>query len=50
MKFMITEDQFGCTLEVDDETVLECMDKENLLNMTFAEVIHLVEVLEKGEC
>lgn len=44
---IVDEGDMGCALVVDGETVLECMTPENLLDMTFAEVLHLIEEVSK---
>jgi response regulator RpfG family c-di-GMP phosphodiesterase len=49
MKFEIMEDNTGCTLVVDGETILECQSKQNLLEMSFSEVLHLVAELKDIE-
>lgn len=47
MKFEIVEDTLGYTLLVDDEPVLECMSKENIMELSFNEVLHLIEEVNK---
>ena len=49
MKIEIVNDGvMGCTLVVDGETVLECMTRENLMDLTLTEIVHLVEEMKEG--
>ena len=48
MRFEITQDgEMGYTLAVNGEVVLECQSRENLMGMTFEEVLHLIEEVSK---